>query len=49
VSLWWVAGKSWCVAWWFLGAKKMPLLQNLFFAQDEKHTPGARVPQSLDE
>jgi hypothetical protein len=25
VSLWWVAGRSWCVGWRFSGAKNVPL------------------------
>jgi hypothetical protein len=30
VSLWWVAGESWCVVWCFFGAENMPLFSSLF-------------------
>jgi hypothetical protein len=32
VSLWWIAGESWCVGWCFFRLEKMPLSSSLFFA-----------------
>jgi hypothetical protein len=31
VKLWWIDGGVLVFRWWFFGAKKMPLLGNLFF------------------